>query len=214
MSPRVGAVSHLFALVVAAVAWPALMLQYWLSLWSAPWPEATLRFFSFFTILSNLLVALVATAWVTGGSWAPVRFWRGPRVRGLAALSISVTCLVYAAVLQSLWHPMGPELVADRALHYVVPFLFLVWWIALLPHGSLDWGDALRWLGFPVVFLAWTLARGAVVHEYPYPFMDVRHLGYAAVLLNSALVGALFLGLGMGLVAMDRALARGLRARP
>lgn len=208
MSPRVAAVSNLFAIVVAAVAWPTLMLQYWLMLWSGPVLEVTLRFFSFFTILSNLLVALVATSSATGGGWAPLRIWRGPRVRGLAALSISVTCLIYAVVLQSLWHPMGPQLVADRSLHYVMPFLFVVWWLALLPHGALVWGDALRWLAFPLVFLVWTLGRGALVHEYPYPFMDVDHLGYIAVLLNSLLVGALFLGLGLALVALDKALAR------
>jgi hypothetical protein len=201
-------VSYLVAIVVAAVAWPALLLQYRLSLWSGPWAEVTLRFFSFFTILSNLLVALVATAWVTGGNAAPLRWLRAPRACGLAAVSITVTCLVYATLLQSLWHPRGPEFIADRSLHYVVPFLFVGWWVALSPHGALRWTDALRWLGFPVVFLAWTLARGAVVHEYPYPFMDVRHLGYAVVLRNSLGVGALFLALGAVLVAIDRALGR------
>jgi hypothetical protein len=213
VSPRVTAVSYLVAIVVAAIVWPALLLQYWLSLWSGPWAEVTLRFFSFFTILSNLMVALVATAWVTGGNAAPLRFLRGPWARGLAAVSITVTCLVYATLLQSLWHPRGPELIADRSLHYVVPLLFVAWWVALLPHGALRWSDALRWLAFPVAFLVWTLARGAVVHEYPYPFMDVRHLGYAVVLLNSLGVGALFLGLGTLLVAIDRALGRRHEAR-
>ncbi|MET0254786.1 MAG: Pr6Pr family membrane protein [Luteibacter sp.] len=208
MSPRVAAVSNLFAIVVAAVAWPALMLQYWLMIWSGPLTEVTLRFFSFFTILSNLLVALVATSAATGGSWAPLRIWRGPRIRGLAALSITVTCAIYAVVLQSLWHPMGPQLVADRALHYVVPFLFVVWWLALLPHGALVWSDALRWLAFPLAFLVWTLVRGAFVHEYPYPFVDVDRLGYASVALNSLGVGVLFLALGVALVALDKALAR------
>jgi hypothetical protein len=208
MSPRVAAVSNLFAIIVAAVAWPALMLQYWLMIWSGPLPEVTLRFFSFFTILSNVLVALVATSAATGGGWAPLRIWRGPRIRGLAALSITVTGVIYAVLLQSLWHPMGPQLVADRALHYVVPFLFVVWWLALLPHGALVWADALRWLAFPLGYLAWTLVRGAIVHEYPYPFMDVDRLGYASVTLNSLGVGALFLVLGLALVALDNALAK------
>ena len=34
MPPRTAAVSNLFAIVVAAVAWPALVLQYWLIVWS------------------------------------------------------------------------------------------------------------------------------------------------------------------------------------
>jgi len=184
------------------------MLQYWLILWSGPIAYATVRYFSFFTILSNLLVAVVATSVVTGGNWAPLRFWRQPRVRGLAALCIAVTCLIYTTILAGHWHPQGPQLIADRVVHYLVPFLYLFWWVALLPHGALVWRDALRWLLFPLVFLLWTLLRGAVVHEYPYPFVDAGQLGYAVVALNALMVGAVFVVLGLGLIAIDRAMAR------
>ncbi len=207
MSPRTAAVSDLFAIIVAAVAWPALVLQYWLIVWSGSPGAVTVRYFSFFTILSNLLVALVAASAATGGNWTPLRILRTPRMRGLAALCIAVTALVYVTVLRSLWHPLGPQLIADRSLHYVVPVLYLVWWFALLPHGTLVWRDAARWLWFPLVFVLWTFARGAVVDEYPYPFLDVGRLGYPAVLLNAVVVAVLFVVLGLGLVAADKALA-------
>ena len=204
--PSRAALSDSFAVLVAAVAWPALMLQYWLMLWPGPAGAETVRFLSFFTILSNLLVALVAGSAATGGNWAFLRLWRGARIRGLAALSITVTCLIYATVLQGQWHPQGLPLLADRLLHYVVPVLYVAWWLALLPHGSLQWSDAVRWLAFPGLFAAWTLLRGAVVHEYPYPFMDVTQLGYPQVLLHSGMVGALFLVLGLIFIALDRKL--------
>ncbi|NII54730.1 Pr6Pr family membrane protein [Luteibacter sp. SG786] len=209
MSPRTAAVSDLFAIIVAAVAWPALVLQYWLIVWSGSLGAVTVRYFSFFTILSNLLVALVAASAATGGNWAPLRILRTPRMRGLAALCIAVTALVYVTVLRSLWHPLGPQLIADRSLHYVVPALYLLWWFALLPHGTLVWRDAARWLWFPLVFALWTFARGAIVDEYPYPFLDVGRLGYPAALLNVAVVAVLFVALGLGLVAADKALAPG-----
>lgn len=202
--PSRAAIANLFAVIVAAVAWPALMLQYWLMLWSGPPVQETVRFLSFFTILSNLLVALVAGSAATGGNWAVLRIWRGPRVRGLAALSITVTCLVYATVLQGQWHPQGPQLLADRSLHYAIPALYVFWWVALLPHGALRWPDALRWLAFPGLFALWTFARGAVVHEYPYPFMDVTRLGYGEVLLNTGMVGVVFLVIGLIYVALDK----------
>lgn len=211
MSPRTAAISNLFALVVAAVAWPALVLQYWLIAWPGPTIGVTVRFFSFFTILSNVLVALVATSAATGGNAAFLRGLRQPRVRGLAALCIAVTCLIYAVILQGQWHPLGPQLIADRALHYVVPALYLAWWVVLLPHGALGFRDALRWLVFPLAFCVWTFARGAVVHAYPYPFMDVDRLGYPTVLLNALMVGALFAVLGAALVAVDRLLGRAAR---
>jgi hypothetical protein len=47
------------------------------------------------------------------------------------------------------------------------------------------------------------------VHEYPYPFIDVDALGYAIVLRNAAGIAALFVGLGLVVVALDRLLARG-----
>ena len=62
----------------------------------------------------------------------------------------------------------------------------------------------MRWLAFPGLFAAWTFLRGAVVHEYPYPFMDVNQLGYGQVLLNTGIVAALFLILGLIFVAIDR----------
>lgn len=208
MPTRTTAVSNLFAIVVAAVAWPSLVLQYWLIVWSGSLGAVTVRYFSFFTILANLLVALVAASAAMGGNWAPLRFLRTPPVQGLAALCIAVTGLVYLTVLRSLWHPLGPQLIADRSLHYVVPVLYLAWWFTLLPHGTLGWRDALRWLWFPLVFALWTFVRGAIVDEYPYPFLDVGRLGYPAALLNAALVAVLFLALGLGLVAADRALGR------
>src|SRR3954463_8040337 len=159
MKARIAAISNLFAVIVAAVAWPALLLQYWLILWHGSPGAMTVRYFSFFTILSNFLVAFVATSAAMGGNWAPLRFWRRPSVRGLAALSIAVTCLIYATVLAGQWHPQGPQLIADRSLHYVVPVLYLAWWAALLPHGTLSWRDALRWLVFPLVFLVWSMLR-------------------------------------------------------
>ena len=208
MPTRTAAVSDLFAIVVAAVAWPTLVLQYWLIVWSGSFGAVTVRYFSFFTILSNLLVALVAASAAMGGNWTPMRYLRTPRIRGLAALCIAVTGLVYFTVLRSLWHPLGPQLIADRSLHYVIPVLYLVWWLALLPHGTLGWRDALRWLWFPLVFALWTFVRGAIVDEYPYPFLDVGRLGYPAALLNAALVAVLFLALGLGFVALDKTIGR------
>lgn len=47
----------------AAVAWFALVLQYTLTVTKpgAPFLEATVRYFSFFTIITNVLVALALT---------------------------------------------------------------------------------------------------------------------------------------------------------
>ncbi len=49
-----------------------------------------------------------------------------------------------------------------------------------------------------------SLARGAVSHVYPYPFVDVNQLGYSGVLVRSAMLLLVFLGMGLLVVAVGR----------
>jgi hypothetical protein len=197
-----------FAAVVALVAWSALLLQYLLLLrliWDGigPW-LATLRYFSYFTILSNVLVALATThAWLAPSSGCG-RFLASPRVRGGIALCIAITGGIYFFVLAATWSPQDTQWLVDVSLHYAVPVLYLAWWAVCVPHGQLVWTDALRWLAFPLTYLAWTLLRGRWLHEYPYPFVDVTALGFAVVARNALGIAVLFLLLGLLLVAIDR----------
>lgn len=169
---------------------------------------ATIRYFSYFTILSNIAVALVC-AWVAFGAPARVESAFATRLRSAAALYIVVTGGIYVTVLQGLWQPQGAQWLADVSLHYVVPALYLLLWLVFSPKGRLRWSDALRWLVFPLAYLLWSLWRGSWAHEYPYPFLDVAVLGLPKVLRNASAVAGLFLVLGLVLVAIDRALGRG-----
>ena len=197
--------------ITGTAAWLALVLQLVLLLAATRdtigAALATLQFFSYFTILSNLLVALVCTFTLVGRPTAVRQFFTKPRVRGGVALYIAVTGGIYFTVLRHLWQPEGAQWVADALLHYVVPFLYLMLWLVSGPRG-LAWSDALRWLLFPLGYFAWTLARGAWLGVYPYPFMDVGALGFLPVLRNVGLLCALFLIVGLSLIAVDKALAR------
>ena len=173
---------------------------------------ATIRYFSYFTILSNIAVALVCS-WVAFGTAARVESAFAARLRGAAALYIAVTGGIYVTVLQGLWQPQGAQWLADVSLHYVVPALYLLLWLLFSPKGRLRWSDALRWLAFPLAYLLWALWRGSWAHEYPYPFLDVAVLGLPMVLRNAFAVAGLFLALGLVLVAIDRALGRGSRRK-
>ena len=200
---------------IALVAWSGLVLQYVLLIDMTlhelgPW-LGTFRFLSYFTVLSNVLVALTATFALRDTDSAAGGFFRSARVRGAAALCIAVTCGIYRFFLASTWVPQGLQIVADAQLHYIVPPLYLLWWIGWAGHGQLQWSDALRWLIFPLVFLIGVLARGAWLHEYPYPFLDVDTLGMAIVLRNVAGLGLLFLLAGGLLIAFDRGVLRRMR---
>ena len=61
---------------------------------------------------------------------------------------------------------------------------------------------------FPICWAVFAMVRGAFIHFYPYPFIDVDTHGYARVLLNSAVVAVVFVGLSFGALALDRVLPR------
>lgn len=194
--------------LVALVALAALGLQYVLllvltrdNIGSA---LGTLRFFSYFTILSNIGVAFVCLTAVAGRSG----FFARDDVRGAVALYIGVTGLIYATVLSRLWQPQGAQWLADTGLHYATPLLYLGWWLAFAPHGVLGWRTLPRWLLFPLAYLVWVLLRGAWLGEYPYPFIDVGQLGPGRAGVNALGVLLAFLGLGSVLVWIDGLLAR------
>lgn len=207
MAPA-GSVSSMRAAAapVALLAASAVALQYLLLLRLAPdgFALATLRFLSYFTILSNLAVVAACAAVASGRRSGLV----GARVLGGVALCIAVTGLVYVAVLRHLWQPEGLQWWADIGLHYATPLAYLAWWIVLAPHGRLRWRDLGAWLLFPLAFLGWTLLRGAWLSEYPYPFIDVATLGLGVALRNAAGICVVFMVLGALLVALDRLLGR------
>ena len=194
------------AALVALLAASAVALQYALLLRLAAdgFAFATLRFLSYFTILSNLAVVAACAAVALGGRSRLA----GPRALGAVALYIAVTGLVYVLVLRHLWQPQGLQWWADTGLHYATPVAYLAWWVLLAPHGRLRWRDLGAWLLFPLAFLGWTLLRGAWLSEYPYPFVDVGILGLGAVLRNAACICLVFVALGALLVASDRLLGR------
>ena len=60
-------------------------------------------------------------------------------------------------------------------------------------RGGITWGTLGRALLIPVVWVVYTLVRGAFTHQYPYGFVNVWHIGYAQVAINivAILIGAL-----------------------
>ena len=202
------------ALVGALLGWFALLLQLYLMLVQSPagalaMVGTVITYFSFFTILTNLLVALVFTATVfSSGTGRPatrwVQFFRRPTVQAGAAAYIAIVGIVYRLLLRQLWDPHGMQRVADVILHDVIPVGYVLYWLLFAPRTELRWKDAVGWLAYPGVYVVYVLARGAVSGLYPYPFMDVNVLGYGGVLAHAAVLLLVFLGMGLLVVAVGR----------
>lgn len=165
------------------------------------------RLFSFFTVQSNLLV-LVAAVSLLLDPHRDGRFWRVLRVDAL--LGITVTGLVFGAVLAPLVQHSGIDWWINAGLHYVSPAMAFLGWLLFGPRPRID-GRTLAWaLVWPLGWIAYTFVRGAVVGWYPYPFLDVGGIGFWTALRNTAFVVVLSLLLLSAFRWADRRLpARG-----
>lgn len=168
--------------------------------------NALVFFLSFFTILTNLMVVAVYLSVLT--TWRWLDWWRTPWVRGMTAGAILVVMLVYHFLLTGLVRPDLWFQVADKLLHYVDPAYYVVWWLLCQKHGSLRWGELPRMLVYPLLYLVWAMGRGAVLGDYPYPFLAANTLGYGQVALNSGGVLAAFVLFYTLVIGIDRWLGR------
>ncbi len=192
--------------IIFVCGWFALISQFCLIIQNRVTgvPETIVRFFSFFTILTNLLVAIcVSNLWLRPGS-GPGRFFSRPSVLTAITVYIVIVGVVYNAVLRFLWNPRGLQYITDELLHSVVPALFLFCWIFFVPKSGLQYKDAFTWLIYPAVYLVWTFIHGKWTDYYPYPFVNVAELGYQRVLVNCAGLCIAFLGLSLFLVLAGR----------
>jgi hypothetical protein len=199
------------AALLALLGWAALVLQYYLLIQTAGGmelspTEGTIRFFSYFTIQSNILVALVLTAFSIKSG--PDDWLIHPFVRSAVAAYIAMVGLVYLVLLRHLWAPEGAQWVADAMLHYVMPAGYLVFWLTCVRKSGLRWYDPLLWLIYPLFYLGFVLVRGKMSGFYPYPFIDAKTLGYADVAVNTAGLLIVCAALGSCMVMIGWWLAR------
>lgn len=197
--------------VAALIIWGGLLLQYYVMLnGETPGTLAhrTVNFFSYFTVLTNLLAAIALSAPLVAPNSPFGRFFAKPSVRTAIALYMAVTAVTYIFILQGLWQPKGLHWVADTTLHYLAPALFILDWLLFSPKGTLRWGSVLPWLAFPLAYGLYSIFRGPLSGFWPYPFLDVSQLGMTKVLVNMAAMSGLFLVLGLGFVLIDRLLKR------
>lgn len=190
------------AAIVATIAAIALIAQWNVSSGLMPGaePSAVLwRMAGYFTVLGNLAALFIMLRVTVIGR---IR----PRRAAMITVVMAVIGLGYHVLLASLYTYEGLAWWADQGLHTAVPVLTVLWWVTYAPKTGLKWYDAVRWLIWPILYTDYALVRGLASGFYPYPFLDISVLGIAQVMLHVVALAAVFMALGLLIIAIARAI--------
>jgi hypothetical protein len=183
----------LFLLVL--LGWFALIAQFDLLMQNrtSSIPESIIRYFSFFTVLTNFLVVLCFSFILAKRHSSLGHFFSSTKILTAIVVYITVVGVVYNIILRFLWQPRGLQFIVDELLHTVIPLLCIVYWIAFVSKLPLKWKDAFAWLLYPAAYIIYIFIRGSFSGFYPYPFINVTEIGYNNALINSGILATSFL---------------------
>lgn len=180
----------LFSLFGFILGWFSLIAQFVIMMQSSEVSviDTIVRFFTFFTILSNILVSICFTAVLFNFS----SFFKSYKTQTAIAVYISIVAIVYNIILRFIWEPTGLQRIVDELLHVVNPIIFVIYWFMSKNEISLSYKYIFKILIFPLVYLFTVLLIGSHTNYYPYPFLDVNAIGYTKVIINSIGISTVF----------------------
>ncbi|MEJ1922599.1 Pr6Pr family membrane protein [Microbacterium sp. KHB019] len=170
--------------------------------WGGHLPTVIANFFSYFTILSNVLAVI---ALVIGGLWM-LRTRRTAEAEpawlatllACASTYMIVTGIVYNLLLRNIPLAGISDVWTNETLHVVIPLVMLADVLFAPRRRALPRGAMLTAVIFPIVWAAYTLIRANFIvgpaHGnpwwYPYPFLDPHlqggYLGVVAYIVGIA----------------------------
>lgn len=172
--------------------------------------ERLIDWIGYFTILSNITVAVVMTVLASRPELFTRRtaggaIWRALRLDSV--VMIIVTGIVYNLLLAT-GGKTGWDALSNALLHVIIPILTVLVWAIAGPRRILSFSTIWLSLVLPILWAIYTLIRGAVIGAYPYPFFDVITNGYASVLTFIAVILVFAVLIDLALLGIDRLIAR------
>ena len=194
-----------FAVIIAVVSWFALIAQFELMMQNrvVSIPETTIRYFSFFTILTNSLVALFFTARSLN-----LKVTLATGLLTAVTAYIFTVGIVYQFLLRYLFHFTGVQFVVDELLHTINPLLVLLYWYFYERKDAVKYSQTKSWLIYPLVYCIYTVIHGSYSGFYPYPFVDVTKIGLQRTLLNCGLLILFFMFITLLFVNIGKRIAK------
>ncbi len=178
---------------------------YWhaqLRSWQPATPIGRMVFYySFFTVLSNLMLA-ISCLWLAFSPNCNRFIFRVIRLNGL--VGVIITAIVYNSLLRGIHIPPNIYMrLANESLHVVIPTFGILSWLIWGPFQRINFRVIMGSLISMLIYGVYTFVRGYFTHFYPYPFINVTKIGYWQALINASIVILVFLGLAYLLWAID-----------
>lgn len=192
--------------IIFALELYALPVQFYLLLKGSEFTffSAAVRFFSFFTILTNSIVFICGAILFFGGKSKINSFFRKCTTLTAITVYILIVGIVFNLLLRSLIDLKGHHLIVSEIFHTVVPTLFFFYWLFFVSPERISFKVILFWLVYPVIYIIYTLFHGIVTNFYPYPFIDATKLGFKTAIVNGVFVLIAFVVLSMILISISK----------
>jgi hypothetical protein len=174
------------------------------------WFDSQVSFWTYFAHLTNLGLVLVYVANASGWRW--LGWFAKPRTMGLMGGYILLVMLYYHFMLAPLYTFEGPLLWATVTLHYIAPIYYLAWWAIFAPHPRLRYAEIGWMLVAGLLYVAWVLLRGLVVHEYPYDILDAGKFGYGQVVIGVGFLLVAVVIFCAAMISADKLIGRARKA--
>ncbi len=197
------------ARLFALIGWFAVIAQYILMVQNeeASIAETTIKFFSFFTILTNILVAIYFTCLIFTKNQESKLIGR-PGTLTAITIYITMVGLVYQVALRHLWKPQGLQLIVNELLHSVIPVLVFIFWYLYERTKPVKYAQIFKWAIYPLAYLFYILVRGSFSNLYPYPFINVTNLGMTKALINAGVILVMFLTIAALLLFIGKSIIK------
>ncbi|PKQ46117.1 Pr6Pr family membrane protein [Confluentibacter flavum] len=150
--------------------------------------ETIIRFFSYFTVLTNILVALYFTSRILGSFNKPYAILNKKTTLTALTAFIFIVGIVYQFILRSVLESTGMKRLIDELLHTIIPLNMLIYWFVFDTKEKINFRNAAIWLLYPLFYLLFILVRGHFSNHYPYPFLNIPEIGINKVAINSMLI--------------------------
>lgn len=200
----------IFQITGALTSWFAVLLQLYISMSQADSRLSEfIRYISFMTIWTNILVAVTYTSLLFNSDRKPFGFFKTHNVQSAVLIYIIMVGLIYHLYLSHVWNPKGAQYVADFFLHTFVPLYYLLYWFLFSKKIKLSYQKPFRWLIYPLIYIIYILIKGFFTGTYPYPFINVTKLGYLMTFRNILLIAGFYVIAGIILITVNNLISAG-----